>query len=55
MKKIQGGKMKKVTTIQGPKDIWGTQTVVEYGVFDEIPKSMLAGKIISVEHVMVVR
>ena len=56
MKGIPGGKMKKVITIRGPKDIWGTQTVVTYGVFDEIPESMRrSGEVISVEHVMVVK
>lgn len=56
MKKIQGGKMEKVVTIRGPKDFWGTQTEVTYGIFDEIPESMRrGGEVISIEHVMVVR
>ena len=57
MAKIQGGKMEKVLTIQGPKDTWGTRTVVTYGVFDKIPKTMLGKdtKVVSIEHVMVVR
>ena len=55
MKRIPGGKMKKVITIRGPKDIWGTSAEVTYGVFDEIPESMQKyGEVISVEHVMVV-